>query len=80
MSQALPSPEEAPKQAPRIQVRLSERLQGVLFILPAVAIGTLFHFVALAEVVLSTGHLSPVSVYHSESLLAFFLMLFFFGV
>ena len=44
------------------------------------AIGTLFHFVALAEVVLSTGQLSPVSVYHSESLLAFFLMLFFFGV
>lgn len=50
------------------------------FILPAVAIGTLFHFVALSEVVLATGQLTPVSIYHSESLLAFVLMVFFFGV
>ena len=50
------------------------------FILPAIAAGGLFHFVALAEVVLTTGQLTPVSVYHSESLLAFLLVVFFFGV
>ncbi len=50
------------------------------FILPAVAAGTIFHFVALAEVVMTSGHLTPVSIYHSESLLAFLLMVFFFGI
>ena len=45
--------------------------------MPAMAVGVVFHFVSLAEAAMLNGHLTPVSVEHSESLLAFLLMAFF---
>jgi ABC-type uncharacterized transport system permease subunit len=47
---------------------------------PAVAAGVVFHFVSLAEAAMATGQWTPVSLYHSESLLAFLVMVFFFVV
>src|SRR5437899_3152408 len=49
-------------------------------ILPAVGLGTIFHFVALAEAYVSSGELAPVTISQSESLLGFVLMVCFFGV
>jgi ABC-type uncharacterized transport system permease subunit len=46
------------------------------FVGPAVFLGFVFHFVSLAEAA-SAGALSPISIHHSESLLAFMLMAFF---
>lgn len=49
-------------------------------ILPAVGLGTIFHFVALAEAFASSGELAPATISQSESLLAFALMVLFFAV
>jgi ABC-type uncharacterized transport system permease subunit len=48
--------------------------------LPAVGLGTLFHFVALTEYAMLSDALSPPPSHQVESLLAFLLMVFFFGV
>ncbi|MCU1309004.1 MAG: cytochrome c assembly protein [Candidatus Angelobacter sp.] len=49
-------------------------------ILPALGLGAIFHFVALAEAYVSSGELAPVTISQSESLLAFVLIACFFGV
>jgi alpha-glucoside transport system permease protein len=38
MSQALPTPSESQKKAPRLQMRVSDRIQGMLFIAPALIV------------------------------------------
>ena len=38
MSQALPTPVESRPRPPRVQARVSDRLQGLLFILPALIV------------------------------------------
>jgi ABC-type uncharacterized transport system permease subunit len=45
-------------------------------VLPAVGVGMVFHFVSLAEAA-AAGAFSPLSIHHSQSLLAFMLMAFF---
>jgi ABC-type uncharacterized transport system permease subunit len=49
------------------------------YVMPLVGIGMVFHFVSLAETAMITGHLSltAMSVYDSESLLAFLIMVVF---
>jgi ABC-type uncharacterized transport system permease subunit len=49
-------------------------------ILPAVGLGAIFHFVALAEAFATSGELAPATISQSESLLAFVLMVCFFGI
>jgi len=49
-------------------------------VLPVAGLGLVFHFVALAEELLLSGHLAPATAHQVESLLAFLLMLFFLGV
>jgi len=49
-------------------------------ILPATGLGVAFHFVSLVEAAIGSGHITPASVEHSESLLAFLIMLFFVAV
>jgi len=49
-------------------------------ILPAVGLGTIFHFVALAEAYVSFGELAPLTISQTESLLGFVLMVCFFAV
>lgn len=49
-------------------------------IIPAMGLATVFHFVALAEIFAATGDPAPVTIYQSESVLAFILMVSFFGV
>src|SRR5438128_1517289 len=49
-------------------------------LLPALGLATVFHFVALAEGFAVTGDPAPVTVYQFESVLAFILMVSFFGV
>lgn len=48
--------------------------------LPAVALGTVFHFVALVELFIFQHHLVPSASHEVESLLGFLLMLSFLGV
>lgn len=49
-------------------------------IVPAVGLGTVFHFVALTEAVAASGRMAPVISYQYESFLALVLMLIFFAV
>src|SRR5438552_5688586 len=46
-------------------------------IVPAILLAVVFHLVALVETTASTGHLTPTSAQHTESLLAFFFSAFF---
>lgn len=48
--------------------------------MPAIGVGVVFHFVSLVEAATASGHLTPASIYHSESLLAFLIMVFFLAV
>jgi ABC-type uncharacterized transport system permease subunit len=48
--------------------------------LPAVGLGTVFHFVALAEYAMHAGGWQPSFLHQAESLLAFLLMAFFFAI
>lgn len=58
--------------------RRSETAARVL--MPLAGMGLFFHFVSLAELTLEAGHLTPATIHHSESLLAFLVMAFFAGV
>lgn len=48
-------------------------------LLPLVGLATVFHFVAIVESFKASGRFAPATLFQSESLLAFLLMLFFFG-
>lgn len=48
-------------------------------IMPALWLGATFHFVSLVETTLALGHLTPTTLHHSESLLAFLIIAFFLG-
>src|SRR3954462_7259803 len=50
------------------------------FVIPATALGALFHLVSLVETAFEYGHIAPATVHHSESLLAFLCMTLFLGV
>ena len=49
-------------------------------VIPAVALGALFHLVSLVETTSEYGHIAPTTVHHSESLLAFLCMATFLAV
>ena len=49
-------------------------------LLPAMGTGVVFHFVSLAEAVMSTGQLAPTTIHQSESVFAFLIMLVFLAV
>lgn len=49
-------------------------------IVPSMALGMAFHFVSLTETSVELGRIMPASVHHSESLMAFCLMVVFMGV
>jgi ABC-type uncharacterized transport system permease subunit len=46
-------------------------------VMPSILVGALFHLVSLVELTVATGHLTPTTVHHSESLLAFLVIAFF---
>src|SRR5579864_6459314 len=46
-------------------------------VMPAVWLGAVFHVVSLVELTAATGDLTPTTVHHSESLLAFLIIAFF---
>ena len=43
----------------------------------SILLGAVFHFVSLVELTILTGDLAPTTVHHSESLLGFFVIIFF---
>src|SRR5262249_11537770 len=49
-------------------------------VIPATALGALFHLVSLVEPPHDYGHIAPTIIHHSESLLAFLCMVVFLGV
>src|SRR3954447_17468129 len=49
-------------------------------LLPLVGLGTVFHLVSIVEALSASGKFTPATLFESESLLAFLLMCFFFGV
>lgn len=48
--------------------------------LPAVGLGVVFHFVSLVEAAIQAGGITPASIHHSESLLAFLIIGFFMAI
>ena len=48
-------------------------------IMPVVGLGFVFHLVSLTEQFVQAGELTPASIHHSESLLAFLMMVFLFA-
>src|SRR4051812_40730637 len=55
--------------------RRSETAARVL--MPLAGLGLAFHFVAITELAMQLGHLAPVTIHQTESLLGFLVMLFF---
>jgi ABC-type uncharacterized transport system permease subunit len=46
-------------------------------LMPLAGLGLVFHFVAITELAIQLGHIAPVTIHQTESLLAFLVMLFF---
>ncbi|HSE48571.1 MAG TPA: cytochrome c biogenesis protein CcsA [Terriglobales bacterium] len=60
---------------------LTRRSEGAgKVLMPLAGLGLAFHFVAITEFAIQVGHIAPVTIHQTESLLAFLVMLFFFVI